>query len=914
MKHTFIALTILLATGWIRLCAAELSAKKPNIILIYSDDHGWADLGAQGVDPDIRTPNLDQLAQDGVRFTRGYVSAPQCVPSRAGVITGRYQQRFGVEDNNKGPLPLAELTIAERLKPAGYSSCQIGKWHLEPPPKWKGGGDARGFEPWAQGFDEYYTGAMNSFAASHDAQGRKMPKAPRQLADKRFRCVWQADAAISFIDRHQGDPFFMYLAFFAPHVPLESPEPWFSQTPAHLPKERRQALAMIAAMDDGVGRIRAKLKAAGVEQNTLIFFIGDNGAPLKQGAWNGSINVPLTGEKGMLTDGGIRTPFVAAWPGTLPAGKVYDQPVISLDVAATSVALAGLPPDEKLDGVNLMPYLLGEKTGSPHDALFWRWRSQAAVLADHWKLILLGKDQRYLFDLDSSEAETRNRIAEHPEIEAALLRKLMTWNATLPPPGLPRERVDQDQKFYDDHCPALPAGLPLPPTAGAAGRPNVLFIMSDDLRDTLGCYGHPLAKTPNIDRLAARGVRFDRAYAQYPVCNPSRSSLLTGLRCEETGVTGNGTFFRDLLPEIVTLPQLLRQGGWTTHSFGKIFHTANTGEQQREAWLDVGKSWDKAEAVAPAADKPSGERRNLTGGKLPWCEVGIMDGPEEDQPDAHTASAAIHSLQELGAGGKPWMVAAGFHRPHDPFHAPRKYFDLYPKDKLPLYLDPTDMTPAPPMAISGGWVKVFAGFSDDERRSFLQAYLAGVSFMDAQVGRLIDELDRLHLAENTIIVFLGDNGYHLGERGWWNKNTLFERSCRVPLIIAAPGIRGGQVCLSPVECVDIYPTLADLCDQKPPHTLAGKSLRPLLEDATREHKDAAFTLVARGPKGFGQSVRTPRWRFTRWSDGTMELYDHDADPQETRDLSASPDKTALIAELKAHLDTLPLWPKLQVQP
>ncbi len=273
----------------VSLCAlgsSLLAESKPNIIVIYSDDHGWADLGVQGSVTDIRTPNIDALAKDGVRFMRGYVSAPQCVPSRAGVITGRYQQRFGVEDNTKGPLPHEEVTIAERLKPAGYTSCQIGKWHLEAPPERKGAKGKAGakgnesFEPWTQGFEEYYTGPMNTFAASHDLQGNKLPDAPKQLTDKRFRCVWQADAAISFIDRHQRDPFFMYLAFFTPHVPLESPEPWFSKTPTDAPLERRQALAMIAAMDDGVGRIREKLQAAGIDKNTIIFFIGDNGAPL----------------------------------------------------------------------------------------------------------------------------------------------------------------------------------------------------------------------------------------------------------------------------------------------------------------------------------------------------------------------------------------------------------------------------------------------------------------------------------------------------------------------------------------------------------------------------------------------------------------------------------------------------------
>jgi uncharacterized sulfatase len=442
----------------------------------------------------------------------------------------------------------------------------------------------------------------------------------------------------------------------------------------------------------------------------------------------------------------------------------------------------------------------------------------------------------------------------------------------------------------------------------AADKPNVLLIIADDFRGNGGVFTKALVKTPNLDRLAARGVRFANAFAQYPVCNPSRTSLLTGLRCEQTGIVGNQDFFRDQWPDLITLPQLLRQGGWTTHSFGKIYHTANTGEGQRESWLDVGKSWDKASTTPPTAAVRKGEIRNLTGGKLPWCEVGIMDGPDDDQPDAQTAAAAIRSLEEFSASGKPWMIAAGFHRPHDPFHAPRKYFELYPKEKLPLYRDPAEMTGAPPLAISGNWVGTFATFTDDDRRSFLQAYLAGVSFMDAQVGQLLNALDRLKLAENTIVIFLGDHGYHLGERDWWNKNTLFDRSCRAPLIIAAPGAKVGQTFRAPVEFVDVYPTVADLCGLKAPHALAGKSLRPVLEDSSRAHKDAAFTLVTRGPQRFGQSVRTARWRFTQWSDGTSELYDHDVDSEEARDVSKLAEHAATIAELKARLRSLPPWP------
>lgn len=438
---------------------ASLHAK-PNILLIYSDDHGWADLGAQGVNAEIKTPNLDQLAHDGIRFTRGYVSAPQCVPSRAGVITGRYQQRFGVEDNGKGPLPLEELTIAERLKPAGYLTGQVGKWHLDLGAKGEGNNKRvmRALPehmPHGQGFDEYFRGELRQFFASHDLQSRPFADAPHLVTDERFRVIVQTEAALSFLDRRSAkpeQPWFLYLAWYAPHVPLDSPEPWFSRTPANLPKERRQALSMIACMDDGLGRIRQKLRDMGADKNTLIFFIGDNGAPLG-GAWNGSLNLPLIGQKGMLAEGGIRTPFVAAWPGTLPSGATYDKPVISLDVAATAGALAGQPHDGKLDGVNLMPFITGENTASPHDTLYWRWGSQAAIQEMPYKLIVLGDRDRLLFDITKPEGEniTRNLAKVHPDIAARLEAKLKVWTGELKPPGLPTSFDEHHEGLFAEH-------------------------------------------------------------------------------------------------------------------------------------------------------------------------------------------------------------------------------------------------------------------------------------------------------------------------------------------------------------------------------------------------------------------------------------------------------------------------------
>ena len=453
-------------TGLAALCLvvpAWAQPQKPNIVVIFTDDHGFADMGVQGSVKDIQTPNIDALARDGVRFTRGYTTAPQCVPSRAGLLTGRYQQRFGVDDNLKGPMPLSEVTLAERLKEAGYTTGMFGKWHLDLTPAPGGGQRSSGqFMPHAQGFMEYWRGEMTNYVASHALDSTPFPDAPKTVNDKRFRITVQTEAALGFLDRRGKEqtkkPFFLYLAYYGPHVPLESPEPWFSKTPGDAPLERRQALATLAAIDEGVGKLREKLKALGQEKNTLIFFISDNGAPLKKGAWDGSLNTPLVGEKGMLTDGGIRVPFVAAWPGTLPKNKVYEKAVSTLDVAATATALAGQKPDAALDGVNLMPYLTGKNNGEPHPNLYWRWRSQAAVLEGNWKLVRLGTES-FLYNTTKPEGEKLNLAAKEPARVAALSAKLEAWSKTLRDPNLPSTAINpEDQKFFDDHVLGAGAG------------------------------------------------------------------------------------------------------------------------------------------------------------------------------------------------------------------------------------------------------------------------------------------------------------------------------------------------------------------------------------------------------------------------------------------------------------------------
>jgi iduronate 2-sulfatase len=448
-------------------------------------------------------------------------------------------------------------------------------------------------------------------------------------------------------------------------------------------------------------------------------------------------------------------------------------------------------------------------------------------------------------------------------------------------------------------APADPAARPRPGSAVPA-KPvrNVLFIVVDDLNQSLGCYGHPVVKSPSADRLAARGVRFDRAYCQFPVCNPSRSSFLTGLRPETTGVLDNRTPLRSKLPDAVTLPRWFRRNGYFTARVGKVFHGGGR--------MDDPDAWDAALDPRGTPRGRKGTGRNLTGGKVKWCRWLAADGTDEDQMDGQVAREAVRLLER--ARGRPFFLGVGFHKPHDPFVAPKKYFDLYPLDRLRPPTDPADRTPDLPLAIASAWKREFDKFTDRERREFMRAYFAGVSFMDAQVGKVLDALDRRKLAGETLVVFFGDHGYHLGVRGWWNKNTLFEPSCRAPLIVAGPEMKArgaaGKRCAGIVEFVDLYPTLVDVCGLRVPGKLEGESFRRLLADPARPGKKAAFTVVKRGP-GMGRSVRTDRWRYTEWGGGKLgvELYDHKTDPSEYYNLASKPAHRDTIAGLKELLAT-----------
>lgn len=445
-----------------------------------------------------------------------------------------------------------------------------------------------------------------------------------------------------------------------------------------------------------------------------------------------------------------------------------------------------------------------------------------------------------------------------------------------------------------------------------AAKPNVLFIAVDDLANALGCYGVKTAKTPHMDRLAASGVRFDRAYNQIPLCNPSRASLMTGRRPDATQVYDLDRHFREALPDVVTLPQLFRQSGWFTARVGKIYHY-DVPKGIGTDGLDDKPSWElvinpKGRDVADEALITNPTPQKAISAALSWLAA---DGTDEEQTDGMIATEAIKLIEKHR--DEPFFLGVGFFRPHTPYVAPKKYFDMHPLESIVLPEAPAnDRDDIPVAAFAHNNPTPNYGLDELTLRKSLQAYRACVSFVDAQVGRLLDALDEWKLAENTIVVLWSDHGYHLGEhQGIWQKRTLFEEGARAPLIIRAPAAGGnGRACVRVVEFVDIFRTLADLASLKQPASLDGRSLRPLLTDPAREWDGFAITQILRPADDrlpamvMGRSIRTERWRYTEWNGGAdgLELYDHDKDPNEfiNRALNLDPEAEATMKLLRAH--------------
>jgi len=434
---------------------------------------------------------------------------------------------------------------------------------------------------------------------------------------------------------------------------------------------------------------------------------------------------------------------------------------------------------------------------------------------------------------------------------------------------------------------------------------NVLFIASDDLRPTLGVYGNTVVKTPNLDKLASQGVRFDRAYAQYPLCNPSRSSMLTGKYPTQTSILDNEYYFRALHPDLVSLPQHFKANGYATLRTGKIFHG---GIDDTDAWTEGGEVRQFTGAKRPPSNAEGPERTAQSD------RIVVLDGDGEKNDDYTSATRAIAFLEKYK--DQPFFLAFGESKPHSPPAAPKKFFDLYDPDKIPLPPDFATRPAAPPgfpeISIARRNTDLFIGrdASPAQAREMIRAYYASVSFMDEQVGRVLDALDRLKLRDKTIIVFFGDHGYHLGEKGKWSKAySLFDIALRVPLIIAMPNGKPG-VSQRTVGLLDVFPTLVDFCGlpqpYKTPARLEGNSLIPLLRNPNAKWDHPAFGVVQyQGKIGF--SVKTERWHYVQWEHGALGemLLDSVNDPHELKNLAADPAYAKTVSEMRKLLAQIP---------
>jgi arylsulfatase A-like enzyme len=440
LKRRIVSFMLSLSAALCCQSATLAAAGKPNILLIYADDMGYNELSCYG-GKHVPTPNIDSLAAGGLRLTQGYVSAPLCSPSRAGLMTGRYQTRFGHENNSMaaGGLPLTETTLANRLKTLGYATCAVGKWHL---------GNAADRLPMARGFDEYFgvTGNPGSYFKPGGFIDSRVSPRVQNVEDPNF---YTTDAfavrAIDWLETHKDSPWFLYLPFNAIHAPREAPDKYLQRF-AHAANVNDRALfAMTAAMDDAVGLVLNKIRALGQEENTLIFFISDNGAPNHPDG-----NGVLRGQKHTTWEGGIRLPFIVQWKGHLSAGKLYEQPAVQLDVLPTCVAAAGgtVDPAWKLDGVNLLPYLAGENSGRPHETLYWRIDGMWAIRHGNWKLVHGRADDNppELFDIAADISEKSDQATAQPAKAQELQKLWNAWNAEQAPPQQANDKAGKKAK------------------------------------------------------------------------------------------------------------------------------------------------------------------------------------------------------------------------------------------------------------------------------------------------------------------------------------------------------------------------------------------------------------------------------------------------------------------------------------
>jgi iduronate 2-sulfatase len=904
-------LLVALTTG--QLAAAE----RPNVVLFLADDLGYGELGCYGNAAAI-TPNLDRFAAEGLKFTDCHSASSVCSPSRSSLLTGRTPFRNGVftwiPEDSPIHLRTSEIALPKLLRAAGYDTCHVGKWHLngmfnspeQPQP------DAHGYDWWLA--------TQNNAAPSHAFPTNFVRNGEAIGKVDDYSAPFIAGEAVRWLEqkRDADKPFFLAVWTHEPHYPIASAERYQELHEAIADPRERTYRANVSQLDDAFGTVMKALDKLGVAENTLVFFTSDNGP---EGAGNKGpgrgLAGPLRGRKRSMYEGGHRVPGIVRWPGKIEPGSTSDLPVIGSDFFPTVLAATGLepPPGVTIDGANLLPALAGGAV-ERSVPLYWRWDGKVAWREGPWKIVVdESLEKPELYDLSADMAETTNLAAREPERLSAMLQRLAAYQAEVEAEG-----------------PTWPVGARPERKLKAAKarrpeRPNVLLICVDDLKPALGCYGDPAAKTPHIDGLAARGVRFDMAYCNQAVCSPSRNALLTGLRPGTIGIYNLPTNFRRAVPDAVTLPQAFRAAGWRTEAIGKIFHAGHGNREDEASWEVPHASPPAPMYVLPENQPPPGPRPASTSPGLSSRPRGTAtesaDVPDDTYSDGQFAAEAVRRLEAAAADPerRPFFLAVGFLKPHLPFVAPKRYWDLHDPVALPVGRPAGPPSGAPAYAPQfGSELRQYNDIPADgpipaeTARRLVHGYYAATSYMDACVGRVLDALVATGLADRTIVVLWGDHGWHLGDHGIWCKHTNYEQAVRIPLVVALPG---GQAAATAaiVESVDIYPTLCDLAGVPVPAGLDGRSFQATLADPATPARGHAHHVYPREGR-MGRAIRTPRHRLVEWTargaraePTEFELYDYQADPAETRNLAAAEPETvaALMRLLAGEPDPKPQW-------
>lgn len=885
---------------------------KPNIVFILADDLGIANLGCYGADH-AKTPNIDSLARGGTRYSYAY-TPPLCGPSRAVIMTGRYGFRTGAtnQDATGNMKTTVETMIPKVLKSAGYKSAMVGKWGQLP------------LSPSDWGFDDSlrFRGSGVYWGSNDGTENYFVNEVRKKLDAKSYMPDLMHDHAVEFMRKNRANPFFLFYSLSHVHGEL-------ARTPDSSPETKDLLGDNIAYMDKLVGKLVTELDNLKLRDKTLIVFFGDNGTGKGQAKFSTIQGKRLAGEKGTMQEGGTHVPMVLNWQGVVEAGKVSKDLVDSSDFLPTFAELAGASlPKTILDGKSFAKNLSGQSE-LVRDSVFVQLAKMWFVQDTRWKLNHAGE----LFEMTYAPFEEKLVPENSSELESKQARNRLQakLNQLNPAAGIVDDgdgtgrHGNKKKKIAGNETNAKGSVAIQASKSPSPSKPNVLFIAVDDLRPEMGCYGNKVVKTPNLDRLASRGMIFNRAYCQQAVCSPSRTSLMTGRRPDATKVWDLVTHFRDALPDTITLPQHFKSNGYHTAALSKIYHKGyEDGRSWSEPhWYPNGQTVDTdpmdstkrtVKKYGPGVDA----KENDGGGKGPAFEV---SGKSDDElPDGFTAAEAVKRLHSLKDGGKPFFLAVGFLKPHLPFIAPKKYWDLYNPETIPLPAIEKLPQGAPEFAghINGelhSYNNVPKGnpLPDSFARKLRHGYYACISYTDAQVGRLLDALEKEGLADNTIVVLWGDHGWQLGDHGLWHKHTNFELASRAPLMISVPGQKtAGKACNFPVEFVDVYPTLADLCGLSVPNGLDGASLKPQILNPETPTSKVAISQYPRsagkaGGSVMGYSIRDERWRLTIWRERNgskviaTELYDEVNDPAETVSVHQKPENKQVVDRLSKYL-------------